>query len=195
MYDSVSDIASQDSAAPPDHFSSPSPSSFDPGSARLTLRGASSLKRPAPALATMESLQVAQKVRYSEGGSRGRVRCSDFDGLYSAIVQLAVSHYQCILANSSIYPSDAESRDWSGEAWGAACRANGVKVEYDEDAYKLVRHLAIMILSCTCFLSNRSPHVARTYGANSRTLCAPSSKLNVDSSMKKLQRLSYRMLH
>jgi hypothetical protein len=80
MYDSVSDIASQDSAVLPDHFSLPSPSSFphqpdldsnDPGSVRLMLHGASSLKRPAPALATKESLQVVQKVRYSKGGSQG----------------------------------------------------------------------------------------------------------------------------
>ncbi|KIK32090.1 hypothetical protein CY34DRAFT_37296, partial [Suillus luteus UH-Slu-Lm8-n1] len=68
----------------------------------------------------------------------GRIRCNDFDGMYPAIVQLAVSHYQCILANFSIYPNESESRDWSGQAWNAACRANGVRMEYDEDAYKLI---------------------------------------------------------
>ncbi|KAG2738346.1 hypothetical protein P692DRAFT_20758802 [Suillus brevipes Sb2] len=96
------------------------------------------VKRPASALATADSLHVAQKVKIGNGGSCGRIRCSDFDGMYLAIVQLAVSHYQCILANCSIYPNESESRDWSGQAWNAACRANGVRMEYDEDAYKLI---------------------------------------------------------
>ncbi|KAG2108878.1 hypothetical protein DEU56DRAFT_762494 [Suillus clintonianus] len=96
------------------------------------------VKRTASALATPDSLQVVQKVKIGDGGSRGRIRSSDFDGLYSAIVQLAVTHYQCILTNSSIYPSETECRDWSAMAWNAACRANGVKIEYDEDAYKLI---------------------------------------------------------
>ncbi|KAG1843616.1 hypothetical protein DFJ58DRAFT_731559 [Suillus subalutaceus] len=81
-----------------------------------------SLKHPAPALATTETLQVVQKVKIREGGSQGRVSCSDFGGLYSAVIQLA-----------------AESHTWSGEAWNVACRANGVRVEYDEDAYKLIK--------------------------------------------------------
>ncbi|KAG0692557.1 hypothetical protein DFH29DRAFT_1008445 [Suillus ampliporus] len=98
----------------------------------------SGVKRTASALATPDSLQVVQKVKIGDGGSRGCIRSSDFDGLYSAIVQLAVTHYHCILTNSSIYPSDTECRDWSAMAWNAACRANGVKIEYDEDAYKLI---------------------------------------------------------
>ncbi|KAG2739492.1 hypothetical protein P692DRAFT_20755550, partial [Suillus brevipes Sb2] len=95
-------------------------------------------KRPAPPLTKVEGLQVIQKVKLGDGGSRGRVRCADFDGLYSSIIHLAVGHYQAILANSTIYPGDIESRNWSGEAWAAACRANGVKIDYDEDTYKLI---------------------------------------------------------
>lgn len=110
------------------------------------------VKRPASALATADSLHVAQKVKIGEGGSRGRIRCSDFDGMYPAIVQLAVSHYQCILANFSIYPNESESRDWSGQAWNAACRANGVRMEYDEDAYKLVSRSRVGII---CWLLTR----------------------------------------
>lgn len=103
---------------------------------QLTALGAG--KRPAPPLTKVEGLQVVQKVKLGDGGSRGRVRCADFDGLYSSIIHLAVGHYQAILANSTIYPGDIESRNWSGEAWAAACRANGVKIDYDEDTYKLI---------------------------------------------------------
>ncbi|KAG0695673.1 hypothetical protein DFH29DRAFT_879887 [Suillus ampliporus] len=95
-------------------------------------------KRLAPPLTEVNGLQVVQKVKLGDGGSQGRVRCADFDGLYSSIIHLAVGHYQAILANSTIYPGDIESRNWSGEAWAAACRANGVKIDYDEDTYKLV---------------------------------------------------------
>lgn len=35
---------------------------------------------------------------------------------------------------------ETECHDWSSMAWSAACRANGVKIEYDKDAYKLVGH-------------------------------------------------------
>ncbi|KAG1814051.1 hypothetical protein DFJ58DRAFT_834922 [Suillus subalutaceus] len=71
------------------------------------------VKRPAPPLTEVEGLQVVQKVKIGDGGSS-------------------------ILANSTIYPGDVESRNWSGEAWAASCRANGVRIDYDEDAYKLI---------------------------------------------------------
>ncbi|KAG2157804.1 uncharacterized protein EDB93DRAFT_1101111 [Suillus bovinus] len=129
MFDSILDISSHELTAADQH-SSPSPFAQIPGTR--------SLKWPAPALGMAEGLQVVQKVKLGDGGSRGRVHCSDFDGLYSAIIQLAISHYQCVLTNSSIYPNDVEHWDWSAEAWNAACRANGVKVEYNEDAYKLI---------------------------------------------------------
>lgn len=96
------------------------------------------MKRSAPPLTEVDGLQVVQKVKIGDGGSRGRVRCADFDRLYSSIIHLAVGHYQAILANLTIYPGDVESRNWSGEAWAASCRANGVKIDYDEDTYKLV---------------------------------------------------------
>ncbi|KAG1888438.1 uncharacterized protein F5891DRAFT_1199295 [Suillus fuscotomentosus] len=101
----------------------------------LALRG---VKRLAPPLTKVDGLQVVQKVKIGNGGSRGRVRYADFDRLYSSIIHLAVGHYQAILANSTIYPGDVESRNWSGEAWAASCRANGVKIDYDEDTYKLI---------------------------------------------------------
>ncbi|KAG2139864.1 uncharacterized protein EDB93DRAFT_1252986 [Suillus bovinus] len=112
MFDSISDISSHELTAANQH-SSPSPFAQIPGT--------QSLKRPAPALGMAEGLQVVQKVKLGDGGSQ------------------AVSHYQCILTNSLIYLNDVvECRDWSAEAWNAACCANGVKVEYDEDAYKLI---------------------------------------------------------
>ncbi|KAG1787090.1 uncharacterized protein HD556DRAFT_1449145 [Suillus plorans] len=73
-----------------------------------------------------------------EGGTRGRVRSADFDKLYASTIHLAVGHYQSILANTTIYPNDIEARDWSGQAWAAACRSQGVRIDYDEDAYKLI---------------------------------------------------------
>ncbi|KAG1843936.1 hypothetical protein DFJ58DRAFT_803763 [Suillus subalutaceus] len=96
------------------------------------------VKRPALPLTEVEGLQVVQKVKIGDGGSRGCIRCADFDRLYSPIIHLAVGHYQVILANSTIYPGDVESRNWLGEAWAASCRANGVRIDYDEDAYKLI---------------------------------------------------------
>ncbi|KAG2045775.1 hypothetical protein BDR06DRAFT_1015306 [Suillus hirtellus] len=79
------------------------------------------VKRSAPPLTEVDGLQVVQKVKIGDGGSRGCVRCADFDRLYSSIIHLAVGHYQAILANSTIYPGDVESRNWSGEAWAASC--------------------------------------------------------------------------
>ncbi|KAG0697395.1 hypothetical protein DFH29DRAFT_878746 [Suillus ampliporus] len=85
---------------------------------QLTALGAG--KRLAPPLTEVNGLQVVQKVKLGDGGSRGRVRCADFDGLYSSIIHLA------------------RVATGQGEAWAAACRANGVKIDYDEDTYKLV---------------------------------------------------------
>jgi hypothetical protein len=104
--------------------------------------GGLGVKRPGyPALATMEGLQVVKKVKVGEGGTRGRLRSADFDKLYATTIHLAISHYQSILANSTIYPNDIQARDWSGQAWAAACRSQGVQIDYDEDAYKLVSFL------------------------------------------------------
>ncbi|KAG2117576.1 hypothetical protein DEU56DRAFT_761364 [Suillus clintonianus] len=89
-------------------------------------------------LATTEGLQVVKKVKVGEGGTRGRLRSADFDKLYAATVHLAISHYQSILANSTIYPNDIQAQDWSGQAWAAACRSQGIQIDFDEDAYKLI---------------------------------------------------------
>ncbi|KAG1872228.1 hypothetical protein F4604DRAFT_1925840 [Suillus subluteus] len=133
---------------------------FQMGQVMGTIRDLQSVKCAAPALGTAEGLQVVQKVKLGDGGSWGRVHCSNFDGLYSAIVQLAVSHYQSILTNCLIYPNDIERRDWSAKAWNAACCANGVKVEYDEDAYKLFL-LTPQITSCGSNLRSELKNLMR----------------------------------
>ncbi|KIJ59639.1 hypothetical protein HYDPIDRAFT_32975 [Hydnomerulius pinastri MD-312] len=96
------------------------------------------LKRRPPPLAMMEGLQVVQKVKLSSGGSRGRTRSADFDKMYASLIHLAVGHYQAILCNVSLYPNDVQRRDWSAEAWVKACREKGVKMDFDEDGYKLI---------------------------------------------------------
>ncbi|KAG1788338.1 uncharacterized protein HD556DRAFT_1312101 [Suillus plorans] len=106
---------------------------------RQPLLATAGIKRAGhPALTTIEGLQLVKKVKMGEGGTWGRVRSADFDKLYASTIHLAVGHYQSILANTTIYPNDIEARDWSGQAWAAACRSQGVRIDYDEDAYKLI---------------------------------------------------------
>lgn len=109
---------------------------------RQPLLATAGIKRAGhPALTTIEGLQLIKKVKMGEGSTRGRVRSADFDKLYASTIHLAVGHYQSILANTTIYPNDIEARDWSGQAWAAACHSQGVQIDYDEDAYKLVSFL------------------------------------------------------
>ncbi|KAG1850414.1 hypothetical protein F4604DRAFT_1687106 [Suillus subluteus] len=81
------------------------------------------VKCPDLPLTEVEGLQVVQKVKIGDGGSCGRIQ---------------LGHYHTILANSTIYPGDVESCNWSGKAWAALCQANGVRIDYDEDTYKLI---------------------------------------------------------
>ncbi|KAG1792724.1 uncharacterized protein HD556DRAFT_1309023 [Suillus plorans] len=106
---------------------------------RQPLLATAGIKRAGhPALTTIEGLQLVKKVKMGEGGTWGRVRSADFNKLYASTIHLAVGHYQSILANTTIYPNDIEAHDWSGQAWAAACHSQGVRIDYDEDAYKLI---------------------------------------------------------
>ncbi|KAG1883657.1 hypothetical protein F4604DRAFT_1920163 [Suillus subluteus] len=91
-----------------------------------------------PALATTEALQFAKMVKMGEGRTCGHIHSADLNKLYSTTVHLAVSHYQSILVDLTIYPNDIQAREWSGQAWAAACCSQWVCIDYDEDVYKLI---------------------------------------------------------
>ncbi|KAG0699956.1 hypothetical protein DFH29DRAFT_876911 [Suillus ampliporus] len=117
-------------------FSSPVPQ--HPRVSALTSSGLGIKRAGYPSLATTEGLQVVKKVKVGEGGTCGRLCSADFDKLYAATVHLAISHYQSILANLTIYPNDIQAQDWSGQAWAAACCSQGIQIDFDEDVYKLI---------------------------------------------------------
>ncbi|KAH7906732.1 hypothetical protein BJ138DRAFT_1104899 [Hygrophoropsis aurantiaca] len=97
-------------------------------------------KRPASLFNNgADGLQVTQKVKLNDGGSRGRVRAGDFDKIYQSILLLAISHYRAILVTVNPYPSGMQAQQWAGDAWAKACRSKGVLIDFDEDAVKLIR--------------------------------------------------------
>ncbi|KAG1823924.1 uncharacterized protein BJ212DRAFT_1476776 [Suillus subaureus] len=91
-----------------------------------------------PLLATTKGLQVVKKVKVGEGGTCRCLHSADFDKLCAAMVHLAISHYQSILANLTIYPNNIQVQDWSGQAWAATCHSQGIQIDFDEDVYKLI---------------------------------------------------------
>lgn len=112
----------------------------DPAAPETKRKDPSERKRKeAPAISTSpETTVVTKKVKIEGSGTRGRVRTADFDDLTWSVIEETISIYRAQISSAEPFPERTEDRDTIKQAWLEVCTSRDVRVELEEDVFKLV---------------------------------------------------------
>ena len=104
-----------------------------------TQKEASEMKRKeTPATTSIDTTVVTKKVKADGSGSRGRIRQADFNELTRSIIEETISIYRVQIGSVEPFPERADDRDTVKQAWVEVCTSRNVRVELEEDIFKLV---------------------------------------------------------
>jgi hypothetical protein len=91
-----------------------------------------------PTTTCAETTIVTKKVKAEGSGSRGRVRQADFDELTRSIIEETISIYRAQIGSVEPFPERTDDRDTVKQAWLEVCTSRNLRVELEEDMFKLV---------------------------------------------------------
>jgi len=94
-----------------------------------------------PPTASAETTVVTKRIKIEGSGSRGRIRTADFDELTRSIIEETISIYRAQIGAVEPFPERTEDRDTVKQAWVEVCTGRNLRVELEEDIFKLVRHI------------------------------------------------------
>ena len=86
----------------------------------------------------METTIVTKRIKIEGSGSRGHVQTSDFDELRQSIIEETISIYHAQIGGVEPFPERSDDRDTVKKAWIVVCTGQNVKVDLEEDIFKLV---------------------------------------------------------
>ena len=95
-------------------------------------------RKESPASTSIETTVVTKKIKGEGSGSRGRIRQADFDELTRSIIEETISIYRAQIGSVEPFPERAEDCDTVKQAWLEVCTSRNVRVELEEDIFKLV---------------------------------------------------------
>ena len=88
---------------------------------------------------THRQLPLKPRLIKAEGsGSRGRIRQADFDELTRSIIEETISIYRAQIGSIEPFPEQADDRNTVKQAWLEVCTTQNLRVELEEDIFKLV---------------------------------------------------------
>jgi hypothetical protein len=115
-------------------------------------------RKETPPTSSMETTVVTKKIKAEGSGSRGRIRQADFDELTRSVIEETVSIYRAQIGSVDPFPERADDRDTVKQAWLEVCTSRNVRVELEEDIFKLVSDcsylLYFVVLISLCRLSD-----------------------------------------
>ena len=91
-----------------------------------------------PATTSAESTVVTKRIKLEGTGSRGRIRTGDFDELTRSIIEETISIYRAQIGGVEPFPERTDDCDTEKQAWLEVCTGRNVRVELEEDMFKLV---------------------------------------------------------
>jgi hypothetical protein len=95
-------------------------------------------RKEIPATTATETTVVTKKIKSEGSGSRGRIRQADFDELTRSILEETISIYRAQIGSVEPFPERTEDRNTVKQAWVEVCTSRNLRVELEEDIYKLV---------------------------------------------------------
>jgi hypothetical protein len=96
-------------------------------------------KRKEPPTTTSTGTTVETKrIKVEGSGYRGRIRTADFNELTRSIIEDTISIYRAQIGSVEPFPERTDDRDTIKQAWLEVCTSRDVRVELEEDIFKLV---------------------------------------------------------
>ena len=95
-------------------------------------------RKETPATTSAETTVVVKKIKAEGSGSRGRIRQSDFDELTRSVIEETISIYRAQIGSVEPFPERADDRDTVKQAWLEVCMSRNLRLELEEDIFKLV---------------------------------------------------------
>jgi hypothetical protein len=111
-------------------------------------------RKETPATTSIETTVVTKKVKAEGSGSRGRIRQADFDELTRSVIEETISIYRAQIGSVEPFPERADDRNTVKQAWLEVCTSRNLRVELEEDIFKLASdcnysfHFMAMISHC-----------------------------------------------
>lgn len=93
-----------------------------------------------PSTASAETTVVTKRIKIEGSGSRGRIRTANFDELTRSIIEETISIYRAQIGAVEPFPERTDDRDTVKQAWVEVCTSRNLRVELEEDIFKLVCH-------------------------------------------------------
>ena len=121
-------------------------------------------QKETPPTTSTETMVVTKRIKAEGSGTRGHVRQADFDELMWSVIEETVSIYHAQIGSVKPFPERAEDRNTVKQAWLEVCTGRNVRVELEEDVFKLVSngsssfipwHWYLLADYWTCFASKR----------------------------------------
>ena len=94
-----------------------------------------------------ETTVTIKRPKTDTSGTRGRTRISDFDDLTKSLVDETISIYQAQIVAVQPWPSTAENWESISQGWIEVCSARNVRIELDDEIFKVVRTLLSILSS------------------------------------------------
>jgi hypothetical protein len=95
-------------------------------------------RKETPATTSAETTVVTKKIKAEGSGSRGRIRQADFDELTRSVIEETISIYRAQIGSVEPFPERADDHDTVKQAWLEVCTSRNLRVELEEDIFKLV---------------------------------------------------------
>ena len=97
-----------------------------------------------PTTTSVETTIITKIIKIEGSGSCGRVWTSDFDELRQSIIKETISIYCAQIGGVKPFPERSDDHDTVKQAWIEVCTGQKVKVDLEEDIFKLVRVLSFL---------------------------------------------------
>ena len=105
----------------------------------LTVEANERVRKSPPCTTSAETTVIVKRPKTDTSGSRGRTRLSDFDDLTKSLADETISIYQAQIAAVQPWPSTAENWESISQGWVEVCTSRNVRIELDDEIFKVVR--------------------------------------------------------
>ena len=95
-------------------------------------------RKEPPTTTSSDTTVVTKRIKVEGSGSRGRVRTANFDDLTRSIVEETISIYRAQICSVEPFPERTDDLDTIKQAWLEVCSGRSLRIELEEDIYKLV---------------------------------------------------------
>jgi hypothetical protein len=106
-------------------------------------------RKETPATTSTETTVVTKRIKAEGSGSSGRIRAGDFNDLTRSIIEETISIYRAQIGSVEAFPERADDRNTVKQAWLEVCSGRNLRVELEEDIFKLVSDSGYFLLFVT----------------------------------------------